>query len=383
MKRLPLSEPYLRGKEIKYLEQCIKTNWLSGSGTYVNLFEKHIANFTSSKYSIGIINGTSALHLALKVLGCKPGNEIIVPTLTFVATVNAVIYNNCSPIFMDSDKYYNIDEEKTLNFLKKNTLFKNGKTINKKTKKVIFAIIVVHVWGNAAKFDKLLKYCKLRNIKVVEDASESLGTKYTNGSFKNLHTGAAGDIGCMSFNTNKIITCGSGGMVLTNNKIHYNKAFYLSTQAKNDPIFYIHNSTGYNYRLNNLNAAVGLAQFENFDKILKKKQKIHKIYKNKINKIPGLKIAEVPDYASNNCWLNVLSIDKNYKFSLTKLINKFSQNNIEVRPIWFLNHKQKMFKKYQTYKIENSVKQIKSSLCLPSSTSLSEASIERVVNLLK
>ena len=383
MKRLSLSEPYLKGREIKYLEQCIKTKWLSGSGKYVNLFEKKIANYTSAKFSVGLINGTSALHLALKILGCKTGDEIIVPTLTFVATINSIIYNNCSPIFMDSDEYYNIDEEKTLKFLETQTIFKNGKTVNKKTKKIISALIVVHVWGNAAKFEKLFKYCKLRNIKIVEDASESLGTKYTSGDFKDLHTGLVGDIGCISFNTNKIITCGSGGMIVTNNKNYYKMALYLSTQAKNDPVFFIHNSTGYNYRLNNLNAAVGLAQFENFEKIFKKKQSIHKIYVNKINKILGLKIAEVPSYSKNNCWLNILIIDKNYKLNLNQLISKFSQNNIEVRPIWFLNHRQKMFRKFQKFEIKKSIKQIKSSLCLPSSTSLSEANIDRIVNLLK
>ncbi len=383
MNKIALSEPFIDGNEMDYLRNCINTNWLSGSGKFVNRFENKIAKFIGAKYSTGFVNGTSALHIALKIAGCEQNNEVIVPSLTFIATINSIIYNNCSPIFMDSDKFYNIDEQKTLDFLIKNTYFKNGKTINRKTKKIIRAIIIVHVWGNAAKFDDLLVYCKKNNIKIIEDASESLGTKYISGPFKNMHTGTIGDIGCFSFNTNKIITCGSGGMLVTNNKNYYEKSLYLSTQAKDDPVYYIHNKVGYNYRLNNLNAAVGLAQFENFSKILKKKISINKIYNKKINEINGLKIVQLPNYAKNNCWLNLLSIHKNYKYSLKQLINKFTSNNIEVRPVWELNHRQKMFKKYETYKIQNSLELIKYSLCIPSSSNITKKNIDRVVSILK
>ena len=153
MKTIPLCEPYLKGNEGKFLQQCIKTNWLSESGKFVSLFEKKIAKFTKSKYSVGFINGTSALHLALKVIGCKINEEIIVPTLTFIAPINSVLYNNCIPIFMDCDNYFNIDSKKCINFLQKETYFKNGNTYNKKTNRIIKAIIIVHIWGNAANIE--------------------------------------------------------------------------------------------------------------------------------------------------------------------------------------------------------------------------------------
>ncbi len=382
MKTIPLCEPYLKGNEGKFLQQCINTNWLSESGKYVSLFEKKIAKFTKSKYSVGLINGTSALHLALKVIGCKTNEEIIVPTLTFIAPINSVLYNNCIPVFMDCDNFFNIDSEKCINFLQKETYFKNGKTYNKKTKRIIKAIIIVHVWGNAANIEDLVSICRKLNIKIVEDASESLGTRYIKGKFKGIHTGLIGDIGCLSFNTNKIITCGSGGMIITNNKKHSAELKYLSTQAKDNNIYYIHNNIGYNYRLNNLNAAVGLAQLEKIKEILEKKKLINKYYITNIQNKIGLNIYESPTYSFNNNWMNILLIDKNYKLNRDDIIKKFIKKNVDVRPVWKLNNTQKKFRKFQTYKISNAYKLIKNSLCLPSSTGISPYQLSKIISIL-
>ena len=218
MKKIQLCEPYLKGNEIKYLNSCVKTNWLSGSGKFVNQFEDKIKKFTASKYSVANVNGTSALHLALKVIGCNKDDEVIVPTLTFIAPVNAILYNNCSPIFMDSDNSFNLDINKVIKFIKDKTKFSRGFSVNKKTNKKIKAIIIVHLWGNAVKFNKLQSVCKSRNIKIIEDASESIGTRIKVSKNNIRHVGTLGDIGCFSFNTNKIITCGSGGAAVTNNK---------------------------------------------------------------------------------------------------------------------------------------------------------------------
>ena len=379
MSKIQLNNPVLNGNEKKYLLQCIKSNWLSGSGSFVKKFEEKITKFTKAKYSTAIINGTSALQLAIRLVGCKPNDEIIVPTITFIAPINAVIYNFCHPIFMDSDNYFNIDENKCIDFILKETFYKNGNTYNKKTRKKISAIIVVHVWGNAANMVNLIKLCKQRNIKVIEDASESLGTFYKD-RHKNQHTGLVGDIGCISFNTNKVITCGSGGMIITNNKNYYLQSRYLSTQAKNNEVYYIHNSTGYNFRLNNLNAAVGLAQIEKINFFLKKKKKLFNYYRKVINH-NNFYLMDTPQYSLNNNWMNILKFS-NKKILLNDLINLFQKNNVQVRPIWFLNHKQKMFRNYQNYNISNAQKLLKNSLCLPSGADLNDLHINKINRLL-
>ena len=197
--RINLSSPNLIGNEKKFLNKCVDTNWLTSAGNFVNQFEYKISKFTNSKYVVACNSGTSALHIGLKALGISNGDEVIVPTLTFIATINSVIYNNAKPIFFDVDDNFSLDENKFEEFINNNTFKKNGICINKKTGKRIFALIIVHVWGNAAKIEKIYKICKKNNIKLIEDASESLGTFYTKGKFKKKHTGTIGSIGCLSF----------------------------------------------------------------------------------------------------------------------------------------------------------------------------------------
>ena len=378
-----LSEPNILGNELKYLKECLRSNWISSSGKYIEEFEKKISDYTGAKYAVSCINGTSALHLSLKILGIKSGDEVIVPTLTFIAPINTLIYNNCYPIFIDADNFFNIDINKCIDFINKETFYKSDYTYNKKTKKKISAIICVHVWGNAINLDELVTICRKRNIKTIEDASESLGTWYKTGKFANKHSGTIGNIGCLSFNGNKIITCGGGGMILTNNQILANKAKYYSSQAKDDPIYSIHNDIGYNYRMSNIHAAIGLAQLENINIFLKAKLKIFNKYKKELNNINGISIYDTPDYAVNNHWLNVLKIDKKKYFkSRNQLIELFYKNNIQTKPVWYLNHKQKMFKKYQNYYIENSIKLLNNSLCLPSSSNLKSKQLKKIINIL-
>ena len=380
-KKINLCEPNIIGNEINYLVQSIKNNQLA-TGNFIKKFENAIKNYTSSKYASSCVNATSALHISLRVLGIKKNNEVIVPTLTFIATINSVIYNSAVPIFMDADNYFNIDQKKCIHFLNNYTIFKNGFTYNKKTGRKIFAIIITHVWGNAALADELIEICKVMNIKILEDASESFGTKYTKGKFKNKHTGTIGDMGCISFNGNKIITSAGGGMIITNNKKYYEKSKFLSNQAKLDDIYFKHSDVGYNYRLSNIHSAIGLAQFENIKKVLILKKNIHDFYCHEVDKINGLKILRTPNYSHNNNWMNILILNK-YKLSKNKLLKIFIKNNIEVRPVWHLNHLHKMFKNYQSYKIYNAKKLLSNSLCLPSSSSLSIKEIKKIINILK
>jgi len=382
MFEIPLSVPSLKGNELRYVKECINTEWVSSAGKYVNLFEQKIAKYTGAKYAIACMNGTSALHVSLQLAGVASGDEVIVSTLTFIASINAISYNNAKPIFIDADNYHNIDTEKTIEFINNETIFKNGFTYNKKTNNKIKAIIPVHVWGNACWLEELIELCNERNIIIVEDAAESLGTFYNKYKYKGKHTGTLGKLGCLSFNGNKIITTGGGGMILTNDELLAEKAKYLSTQAKDDSIQYIHNEIGYNFRLTNIQAALGVAQLEQLTTILKRKKEIYDFYKLKIKNIDGLSLSKVPDYADNNHWLNVLQIDETiYGEDYKMLMKKLEKNSIQSRPIWKLNHQQLPYKNCQYYKIEKALEIVNNSLCIPSSSNISNANLNKIISV--
>ncbi len=388
---IPLSVPSFRGNEWNYVKECIDTSWVSSAGKFVDEFEHKISEYTKSKYAIACVNGTSALHISLLIAGVLRDDEVIVPTITFIAPINAVRYCNAYPVFMDADKFYNIDMNKTIDFIlnetEMKTVFVEGKGIaysfNKKTKRRVTAIIPVHVFGNAVWLDDLHNICKERNIKIIEDATEALGTKYSNGKFKGKHAGTIGEFGCLSFNGNKIITTGGGGMIITDNQEYAAKAKYLTTQAKDDEARFIHNSIGYNYRLTNILAALGLAQLEQLPDYIKIKTDNYILYKEHINKIIGLHLAELPEYANNNYWMYALQLDnQKYGKDREQLMAFLNKNNIQTRPVWFLNHLQKEFKNNQTYHIENAQILINNTLNIPCSVSLSKEDIERVIEKL-
>lgn len=381
---IPLSIPQLNGNEWKYIKECLDTTWVSSAGKYVYLFEQRIATYTGTKHAVACVNGTSALQVSLRLAGVAPGDEVIVPTLTFIAPINAVAYNGASPIFMDVDKYYNLDIEKTIEFIRTETVFNGGNTYNKESGKRISAIVPVHIWGNGVWLDELVPLCLERNIAVVEDASESLGTVYNLGKYTGRHTGTIGRLGCLSFNGNKIITAGGGGMILTDDEEMAHKARYLTTQAKDDEERYIHKEIGYNFRLTNIQAALGVAQLEQLPNFLKIKENNYEIYKIHINNIPGLNFAESPDYANNNHWMYPLRIDNNiYGRNREELMKKLSENNIQTRPVWYLNHLQKPYKYCQNYKIEKATELWENTLNIPCSVGLTDAQINEVLSALK
>jgi len=380
---IPLHAPIIKGNEFKYVNDCLKTAWVSTAGKYVNLFEEKIQKYTKAKYAIACTSGTSALHVSLLLSGVDNKSEVIVPTMSFIAPINAINYCNAKPIFMDVDDDYSLDVKKTIEFIENNTYFKNNKTFNKKTKKQIKALIVVHVYGRSVNFEKLYLTCKKRKIKIIEDAAEGVGNFFLKGKFKKKHVGTLGDFGCLSFNGNKIITSGGGGMILTNNISYAKKAKYLTTQSKNDGIFFVHNEVGYNYRLTNVQAAIGLAQLEKINQYIELKKKIYFIYLSLLSKSKKLILKKVPNIASSNYWLNIVEFTKfSKKSDLKKFINKMNSHNIEVRPIWHLNHLQKKFKKSETYKIQNAVRLVSKTICLPSSVNLSRKDIKRICSII-
>jgi len=384
MKQIPLCEPNLIGKEKEYLLDCVDTNWVSSAGKYVKKFEDSLVSYTSIKYSSALASGTSALHLALIISGVKEGNEVLVPSLTFIAPVNAIRYVGAFPVFLDCDKSHSLDVSKTLKFLNDETYLFKGRCYNKKTKKVISAIIPVHIWGNPVEILKLKAICKRKKIKIIEDCSESLGSFYFNKVGSLVHTGSLADISCLSFNGNKIITSGGGGMLLSNKRKDSLTAKYLSTQSKDDPFYYLHKKVGFNYRLTNVQAALGLAQIENLEYFLSTKRKIFKNYSNELENINGIELVSCSKEGKSNHWMNVVRLLGNKtKFYRDLIIKKLIDNKIQCRPLWFPNHLQSPFRSFQSYKVTNVKTEVDSCICLPSSTNLKEKDLSRVVNVIR
>lgn len=380
---IPLSVPSIKGNEWKYIKECLDSEWVSSAGKYVELFEDRICDYTGANKAVAMVNGTSALQVALRLVGVKAGDAVVVPTLTFIAPVNAVAYNNAEPIFMDCDAHYNLDIEKTIRFIEQETVFRDGNAYHRKTNRRIAAIVPVHIFGNAVDLAPLLPICKTHHIKIVEDASESLGTCYTEGVLSGRYAGTVGDIGCYSFNGNKIITCGGGGMLVTNHSEYAEQAKYLTTQAKDDDVFYIHNDIGYNFRLTNIQAAMGVAQLEQLNDYIKIKKKNYEAYRKAVDNIAGLQMAGPPAYAASNYWFYSLQIDgQTYGKDRDELMRFLSDHKIQTRPVWHLNHLQRPYAKKYSYHIEKAFELLDITLNIPCSVNLTEADLDRVTAIL-
>jgi len=347
---IPLHEPRFIGNEKKYLNECIDSTFVSSVGKFVDLFEKMITEYTGSKYSVAAVNGTNALHIALMLSGVKQGDEVITQALTFIATANAISYCGANPVFIDVDKEtLGLSHEKLEEFLSEKTYFDKSikKQVNKHTKRPISACLPMHTFGHPAKIDKIVEICNKYNIPVVEDAAESLGSIY-----KNQHTGTFGKFGILSFNGNKTITTGGGGMILTNDQKLAKLAKHLTTQAKvPHPWEYAHDYIGYNYRLTNLQAALGVAQMESLPKFIENKRKLAKQYNEFFSSI-GIKFVTEPKHSKSNYWLNAIEL-KNLD-ERNKFLETTNNSGVMTRPIWKLMNKLPMFKDCQAENLENS-----------------------------
>lgn len=383
-KFIPLSVPNFKGRELEYVTKAVETEWVSTGGSYINEFEKNIAKYLNVDKAVACQSGTVGLHLALKLSGVKYEDEVIVPTLTFIASVNPVKYLGAEPVFMDCDDTLNMDMDKLEEFCEKECTLTSEGLINNKTKKVIKAIVIVHVFGNMANMERLTEIADKYKLKIVEDAAEALGTYYTNGKYKGQFAGTIGDFGVYSFNGNKIITTGGGGMLVAKDSGLADKAKYLSTQAKDDELYYIHDEVGYNYRMTNLQAALGVAQLEQLEEFINIKKENYKLYKGEIDKIEGLSIFNFNNNTRSNHWFYSLMIDK-HKFCMNRdqLLNKLKESNIQSRPIWGLIHEQKPYRYNQTYKIEKANYYIERVLNIPCSTNLKTEDVKHICNILK
>ena len=370
---IPLSEPVISGNEWKYIKECLDTGWVSSVGSYVTRFEETVANYVGSKYAIATATGTAALHVSLIACGVRPNDEVIVPTLTFIAPANVVRYCGAYPVFLDCNIHnLCIDIQKIADFLDNECEIRNdGYTFNKKTNRRIKAIIPVHIFGQPVDMDSLVKICTFYNIDIIEDATESIGSK-----FKGKNTGAFGKVGCFSFNGNKIITSGGGGMIVTDDNILAERARHLTTQAKSDTFEYDHDEIGYNYRLTNIQAAMGVAQMEKLDEFVSVKRKNALLYRELLSDLEEIEFVWEEQWSKSNFWFYTIKVPKDDK---NPLLDYLLSKNIQVRPIWKLIHTLSMYRDCQSYYIDVAIEAYERCINLPCSVNIRESEIKTVV----
>ncbi|GLI51890.1 aminotransferase DegT [Tepidanaerobacter syntrophicus] len=381
---IPLSVPNLSLDIMENIKETIETGWVSTGGRFITEFEEKTAKYVGVKRAVSCQSGTAGLHLALKVLGIEPEDEVIVPTVTFIAAVNPVKYMGAEPIFMDCDDTLDMDMNKLEEFLENECDYIDGKVINKKSKRQIKAIVIVHVFGNPADIEKLIRIKEKYNLKVIEDSTEALGSYYLEGKYKGKYCGTIGDIGVYSFNANKIITTGGGGMIVSNNQELLDKAAYLAVQAKTDPLYFVHDEVGYNYRMTNIQAAFGTDQIDRLESFIETKIRNYNLYKKAIENIEGLELLPFREDTRSNHWFYSVIVDKDkYGIDRDELLRKLNNDNIQTRPLWSLIHKQKPYLNNQSYKIEKAEFYEKNLINLPCSSNLSKEEVGVVVEKLR
>ena len=333
---VPLHEPCFSGNESKYLQECIDSTFVSSVGKFVNRFEKELAEYTGAKHVVLVVNGTSALHMSLLLVGVESGDEVLVPALTFVATANAVRYCGAVPHFVDSEeRTLGIDPEALREYLQHSSEQRDGVCVNRSTGCPIRALIPVHIFGHPCDIDGLLAVAKDFNLNLIEDAAESLGSTY-----HGQHTGTFGLLGIISFNGNKTITTGGGGAILTDDPVLAKRVKHLTTTAKLSHRWeYKHDEVGYNFRMPNLNAALGCAQLEDLPELLASKRRLFRCYQEAFQDIPQVSLFEEPEGSRSNYWLQTLLLDDSAANQRDAILETTNSSGLMTRPIWKLLNK--------------------------------------------
>lgn len=379
---IPLSVPNFEGNEKKYVNDAVEQGWVSTGGAYITKLEKQLAEYLHTDNVAACQSGTAALHLSLVEAGVRPGDVVLVPPLTFIAAVNPVMYQFAEPVFIDCDDSFCMDPIKLKEFCEKECFFENGMLFYQG--KQVKALVVVHVFGNLADMVSIMKIAAKYSLKVIEDATEALGTKYTDGPFAGKYAGTIGDFGAFSFNGNKIITTGGGGAVTANKSEVVDHIRYLSTQAKDDPHYYIHHEVGYNYRMTNLQAALGVAQMEELPEFVRRKQVNYEKYKELFE---GFKLGTLADFregTSSNKWFYSLEINRDkVTASMREIITALEQRGVQTRAIWGLINEQVPYQGFATYCLEKAPYYAERILNFPSSTQITEEEIKYVVGQIK
>lgn len=362
-KRIFLSAPHMSGNELKYIEKVFQSNYIAPLGEYVNKFEESIKDYTGAKNALAVVSGTAAIHLALRILGITQGDDVLASTFTFIGSINAILYQNAKPVFIDSDKEsWNLSPKLLNKYLLE---------CEKKPK----ALIVTHLYGECADIEKIADICRLHGVYLIEDAAESLGAIY-NGK----HTGTFGDFGIYSFNGNKILTTSGGGMLVSNNKEWIDKAKFYSTQAKEPFVHYEHVEYGYNYRMSNVLAAIGVGQMEVIEERVAKKREIFEWYREFLGDVQEITFMPELENSRGNRWLTALTFEKS---DFNKVMKALEEINVESRPLWKPMHMQPLFRDAKSVVDGTSEELFKKGLCVASSTTMSRDDVKMICDVIK
>jgi perosamine synthetase len=362
-----LHEPRFSGNEWQYLKECLDSTFVSSVGKFVDRFEAELATFTGARHAIAVMNGTAALHIALKLAGVRADDEVLIPALTFAATANAVTYCGAAPHLVDSDvRTLGVDAGKLRDYLGKHTDQRLGQCINRASGRVIRALVPMHTFGHPVDLDGILAVASDFNIALVEDAAESLGSYY-----HGRHTGTFGSLGTLSFNGNKTITTGGGGAILTNDTELALRAKHLTTTAKLPHAWeYRHDEVGYNYRMPNLNAALGCAQLENLPAMLSSKRALFERYRDAFSAVPGVSLVAEPEQCRSNYWLQALLLDVAQSDQRDLVLKATNEAGLMTRPVWVLMHELTPFKDSQCMDLSGAQSLARRLINIPSSAGL-------------
>jgi dTDP-4-amino-4,6-dideoxygalactose transaminase len=365
-KKIWLASPHMsdEGYEMQYVQEAFDTNWVAPLGPNVNEFEKELASKVGSKHAAAMTSGTGAIHLALKAAGVGEGDIVFCPTLTFSATANPIIYQNATPVFIDSDY-------ETWNM--------NPKALEAAFEKYgdrVKAVLVVHLYGLSADMDKIMEICSRYDVTVIEDAAESLGAYY-----KGKHTGTFGEFGVFSFNGNKIITTSGGGMLVSDDEEKIKKVRFWSTQSRDAARHYQHSELGFNYRMSNVVAGIGRGQLKVLDQRVAKKKYIFEFYKRELGQLEGVDFMPINDWNEPNYWLSVMTLKG--KARPLDVMEALEKENIESRPVWKPMHMQPFFAEYDYVGGDVSEKLFENGVCLPSDTKMADEDLERICGIIK
>jgi len=372
--RIYLSPPHMGGEELKFVHEAFESNWIAPLGPQVSAFEREVASYVGTKGALAVNSGTAAIHLGLRLLGVGSGDKVFCSTLTFIGSVNPILYLNAEPVFIDSEpESWNMSP----NALKR--AFEDVAQNYDLPK----AVIVVNIYGQSTDMDPILDICDEYGVPVLEDAAESLGAFY-----KGEPSGTFGKYGIFSFNGNKIITTSGGGMLVSNDTEGLEKARFWATQARDPAIYYQHSEMGYNYRMSNILAAIGRGQLRVLDDRVKRRREIFDTYKSELGSIPGVGFMPEAGFGKSNRWLTVMTLDPEMiKKSPFELVDYLEEQNIETRPVWKPMHLQPLFegKKYYTHEENRSISDMlfKTGICLPSGTAMSQGDLERVIDAIR
>ncbi|MBE6015724.1 MAG: LegC family aminotransferase [Lachnospiraceae bacterium] len=381
---IPLSIPNFEGNEEKYVTKAVAEGWVSTGGAYITELEKVLSSYLGVEEVAACQSGTAGLHLSMVECGVKPGDHVIVPTLTFIAAVNPVRYQFADPIFMDCDDSLCMDPKKLASFLKMECEKTDKGTVYKATGRPIRAMVIVHVFGNLADMETIMALAAEYNIVVIEDATEALGSRYESGKYAGRYAGTIGDFGVYSFNGNKIITTGGGGAVTAKDPEKARHIRFLSTQAKTDAHNYIHDEVGFNYRMTNVQAAIGVAQMEYLEEFIRRKNKYYDLYKELLEDEPNVRLIPYREGTRSNKWLYAIDVDMD-RIGLTtaSFISKSEELGFQTRPIWGLIHEQKPYRDYVAYKMEKAPYFYKRVINIPCSTNITEDDVRFVAEKIK